>query len=807
VHILTTITTMYMSSQSLKTIDKIVTSNLLGSKSTTSSQCSKRKKVIFNEKTLSNNRHIISIPNFFSHNECSDIIKKSNKIGFSTVDSYERNKRDSDRLCVLDNNLAMIIWHRMKDLKIMEKVQSFEMVPYGFETNGKWMPKNINECMRISKYESGSKGFVYHYDSQYCKDIGTKSIMSVIIYLNDDFVGGNTIFRDYRPKDIDKNSYQFSANLIKELPVDLEIKLNGGIKNYSKHTLKPKKGMMVLFNHDILHCADELKTGNKYLLRTDIIFHKTEHISKPMSCTEKKDYVRAIEYFREAQNQELDGNVKLSSELYEKSNSIRKSYGGKANRTNNSVKDGKSVEYCKSISIDDHWKMIYEYVNLEDMFDLAQVCKMLYALSKIVEKRYWIKCAKKYYMIKTKEEADIIELEEGQSFDDYYSQHFSKKFMPNFIERDGSYCYFEYSNVEFYKQNREALLRATAIYSMYMFGHTKPPKVKRDWTGREGFEEERTTKYIANYDTNTKQVLGCSLEWLVGCSYYEIPLHGKFYHVDNVRQELYNENLPSIKRNLQNQDKTLQILQRWNDDDDFDNYWFETNIPFSHIPTNKYLHATEFPFTVSKTPYPGIKILKKDLIENNFNVFDKNDELTKIETKIKTKIETEQNSKFNPMCSYFLVDDEMKYQIYFKCTFHPECEEEIGAKYDYGRIEKETKKKITIKQNNLIFDFEKNKINIKAVSDNSKAKYLFNNKTDKTDKTNSNKSQIWLIDISELDKKSFNHAGCDNGYETYIIKHTYKPLGYESIDNIYILEEILHDKVSLITHYNSVNTF
>lgn len=103
-----------------------------------------RIKIVSTKHTLSNNRHIISIPNFFSENECCAIINNSNKIGYSNVESYDRNKRDSDRLCVLDETLAMIVWLRMKDLRIMNDIESLQMIPYGFETSGKWQPKSIN---------------------------------------------------------------------------------------------------------------------------------------------------------------------------------------------------------------------------------------------------------------------------------------------------------------------------------------------------------------------------------------------------------------------------------------------------------------------------------------------------------------------------------------------------------------------------------------------------------------------------------------------------------------------------------------
>jgi hypothetical protein len=53
-----------------------------------------------------------------------------------------------------------------------------------------------------------------------------------------------------------------------------EMELNGGKESYEKYTIKPIKGTCILFNHDIIHMSNEIKNGNKYILRTDLIYKK-----------------------------------------------------------------------------------------------------------------------------------------------------------------------------------------------------------------------------------------------------------------------------------------------------------------------------------------------------------------------------------------------------------------------------------------------------------------------------------------------------------------------------------------------------
>lgn len=118
-----------------------------------------------------------------------------------------------------------------------------EQVVYGWEACG------INENFRILKYEPG-EDFPMHQDPDYARPpghelFGDVSLMTLIVYLNDNFTGGHTQFYGEEPH---------------TLP----------------HTdVKPVAGTAVVFMHKHNHLGTRIETGIKYTLRTDIMFRRT----------------------------------------------------------------------------------------------------------------------------------------------------------------------------------------------------------------------------------------------------------------------------------------------------------------------------------------------------------------------------------------------------------------------------------------------------------------------------------------------------------------------------------------------------
>lgn len=93
----------------------------------------------------------------------------------------------------------------------------------------------IHVPVRIYRYQVGQR-FAVHQDQSYSPDERTRSLLTFMVYLNDDFGGGETQFMDL------------------------------------KRTIVPKTGTALLFQHKLLHSGEAVTSGTKYVLRSDVLY-------------------------------------------------------------------------------------------------------------------------------------------------------------------------------------------------------------------------------------------------------------------------------------------------------------------------------------------------------------------------------------------------------------------------------------------------------------------------------------------------------------------------------------------------------
>lgn len=96
-------------------------------------------------------------------------------------------------------------------------------------------PVGVNERFRCYRYEPGQR-FGPHYDGAFCRDDREASELTLLVYLNDDFVGGETAF------------------------------LQHGL------VVAPVRGHALLFQHHQLHEGRAVDAGCKYVLRSDVMY-------------------------------------------------------------------------------------------------------------------------------------------------------------------------------------------------------------------------------------------------------------------------------------------------------------------------------------------------------------------------------------------------------------------------------------------------------------------------------------------------------------------------------------------------------
>lgn len=172
------------------------------------------------------------IENFCYSDECDAIIDLAEIIvgfeqatlntqtGVATKIEYRNNKR-----ATFDQpELAKELWERLKnDSRLLKEG---------------WKAIGLNERFRVYKYSDPKEFFALHYDGRFLRTIAfEESWVTILVYLNDNFEGGETSFHD--------------GDVI------------------------PKKGKAALMTQgNVLHEALSVKSGTKYVLRSDVMYRK-----------------------------------------------------------------------------------------------------------------------------------------------------------------------------------------------------------------------------------------------------------------------------------------------------------------------------------------------------------------------------------------------------------------------------------------------------------------------------------------------------------------------------------------------------
>ena len=214
-------------------------------------------KPLTSEKLLSDNSAII-LKEVISLNECIRIKNIAKNFCLEDVSAfgYSKKIRNCDRVSFNSNTLASELYGRLS--------QSLPIIPID-HTNGPsenglinsdlppghWSPYGLNPCFRLIRYEAGGE-FKPHLDEGIFISNKNRSLKSVIIYLNNsgtDYLGGETAF--------------FSSQQIKYMPPNSEYHLN---------CHSAQAGECLLMNHRVLHGGNEVTEGEKWILRTDIVY-------------------------------------------------------------------------------------------------------------------------------------------------------------------------------------------------------------------------------------------------------------------------------------------------------------------------------------------------------------------------------------------------------------------------------------------------------------------------------------------------------------------------------------------------------
>lgn len=162
----------------------------------------------------------------------------------------ESGEIGSMRFCTNSLELAKYIEN------IIKKSNAF---PMNYQGN---KYKNVSPYFRFMKYKNGGLHFP-HYDSDYEYIEPNNKFLSkysLVMYLTDNDTGEIAFVNDNRNKEIVEKKLDWDRQAS-----DDEIYLK----------IKPKKGKIVLFPHDLCHCVLEYKENKeRVMIRGDIVFKK-----------------------------------------------------------------------------------------------------------------------------------------------------------------------------------------------------------------------------------------------------------------------------------------------------------------------------------------------------------------------------------------------------------------------------------------------------------------------------------------------------------------------------------------------------
>jgi prolyl 4-hydroxylase len=131
--------------------------------------------------------------------------------------------RNNERVMFDDAQLAATLFERVR-----------ETLPRDIDGRA---PVGANERLRCYRYQEGQR-FKPHFDGAFTRSAHEKSEVTLMVYLNDGFEGGETAFLDLEQRVV------------------------------------PRRGMALLFTHCVLHEGCEVTRGVKYVVRSDVMYRE-----------------------------------------------------------------------------------------------------------------------------------------------------------------------------------------------------------------------------------------------------------------------------------------------------------------------------------------------------------------------------------------------------------------------------------------------------------------------------------------------------------------------------------------------------
>lgn len=177
---------------------------------------------------------IMTIPDVLSPAECAAYAAESETQGYeaapiTTLTGFvmRTDIRNNTRIIRDDAELAVWLWQRVEG-----------SIPAHWASG--WHAVGLNERFRFYRYDPGQY-FRWHHDGAFIRSADERSMLTLMLYLNEGFSGGDTEF-------------DHEDGLIRVVP---------------------RQGMALIFAHHQRHQGAPVRHGRKYVMRTDVMYRRT----------------------------------------------------------------------------------------------------------------------------------------------------------------------------------------------------------------------------------------------------------------------------------------------------------------------------------------------------------------------------------------------------------------------------------------------------------------------------------------------------------------------------------------------------
>eukprot|EP01012_Entosiphon_sulcatum_P031466 TRINITY_DN3979_c0_g1_i5.p1 TRINITY_DN3979_c0_g1~~TRINITY_DN3979_c0_g1_i5.p1 ORF type:complete len:598 (-),score=84.68 TRINITY_DN3979_c0_g1_i5:209-1975(-) len=227
--------------------------------------------------------NIFELENFLSPEECRALIKCTEACGYETLEGlYPSTLRNHRRVLARGAEVQSELFARLGQGLTAE--DSLCVRPTA--CTGVWHPTPLNDCIKFARYGPAQR-FRPHCDAKWEESETEATIYTVLVYLNEGFSGGRTLF------------YGSASHLL-----DTAEKGCGEIDPAAlppaKVAIMPRTGNAVVFNHDVIHEGEVVECGTKYVLRCEIVFKCLQVPPAPASTVDDREVTQLFDHsFRE----------------------------------------------------------------------------------------------------------------------------------------------------------------------------------------------------------------------------------------------------------------------------------------------------------------------------------------------------------------------------------------------------------------------------------------------------------------------------------------------------------------------------